>query len=658
MQKLLITLTFLLITILSYAVNKKEILSPDGKIKVTVEGKEQLTYSISYENRLIMLPSIIDLTLENGTAISQRLKFKKTTARFNKSVIVSPVPEKRINIPDIYNELLVRLNTPFTIAFRVYNDGVAYRIQTHFRDSIVVKDETAIFNFPEPHLVYYPEVVKRDNADIYHTSFEEPYKFKPIDSLNQNNLCFSPILIAPTAGPKIAITESDLEDYPGMFTIGNGNNSLSGKFAPYPLAERVAEGEFPQPIVTTRASYISRTKGTRNFPWRVFLIAPSDKQLPANDLVYRLASPSRVQDVSWIKPGKGTDEWIIGVNLFNVPFKSGVNTATYKYYIDFAKRFGFERIMMDAGWSDYKDLFKINPDINMDEIAAYAKEKNVKLSMWTLAMTLDRQLEPALEQFNKWGVDFIMTDFMDRDDQLMVNFYFRIAEACARHKIMIMYHGAFKPSGFNRTWPNSVTREGVLGSEYNIWSEKATPEHNVLLPFIRMVSGPMDYEPGILDNATQKTFRPIGDKVMAMGTRCHQAAMFIVYESPIQIFSGNPSQGLMEPAFMELIGSIPTTWDTTIVLDGKVGDFIVTARKKGNDWFIGAMTDWTNRELVYELSFLDDGTYEATTCTDGVNADRYPSDYNLDSSEINKSGQLKIKMAPGGGYIMRLRKKL
>ena len=456
---------------------------------------------------------------------------------------------------------------------------------------------------------------------------------------------------------KIIITESDLEDYPGMFITGNGNNSLAGHFAPYPLEEKITEGEFPQAIVTKRADYIARTKGTRSFPWRVLLIAAADKELPANDIVYRLASPSRVNDVSWINPGKGTDEWIIGVNLFNVPFKSGVNTATYKYYIDFAKRFGFDRIMMDAGWSDYKDLFKINPAINMDEIAAYAKEKNIKLSMWTLAMTLDKQLEPALEQFNKWGVDFIMTDFMDRDDQKMVNFYFRIAEACARHKIMIMYHGAFKPAGFNRTYPNSITREGVLGSEYNIWSDKATPEHNVLLPFIRMVSGPMDYEPGILDNATSKHFVPIGDKVMSPGTRCHQAAMFVVYESPIQIFSGNPSQGLLEPSFMELIGSIPTTWDTTIVLDAKVGDYIVTARKKGTDWFVGAMTDWTARELSLDLSFLGEGIYEATICEDGINADRYASDYKLLNRQITKRESLKINMAPGGGYVLRLLKK-
>ncbi|MGZ5219254.1 MAG: glycoside hydrolase family 97 protein [Chitinophagaceae bacterium] len=657
MKRNLLVIVALLVFYFGTAADRKEISSPDGKIKVTVEAKEKLFYTISYENKILLLPSVINMILENGVELKGKISFKKTTSRFNNSVIISPVPEKRKNIPDIYNELAIRFRQPFTVIFRVYNDGVAYRFVTHFKDSIIVKNETASFNFPANHLLYYPEVVKRENTDIYHTSFEEPYKLKPTDSLTQNNLCFTPILVAPTEGPKIIITESDLEDYPGMFINGNGNNSLSGHFAPYPLEEKVAEGEFPQAIVTKRADYIARTKGSRHFPWRVLLVAATDKELPANDMIYRLASPSRVKDVSWIQPGKGTDEWIIGINLFNVPFKTGVNTATYKFYIDFAKRFGFDRIMMDAGWSDYKDLFKINPAINMDEIAAYANEKDIKLSMWTLAMTLDKQLEPALEQFNKWGVDFIMTDFMDRDDQEMVKFYYKISEACAQHKIMIMYHGAFKPAGFNRTYPNSVTREGVLGSEYNIWSDKPTPEHNLLLPFIRMTSGPMDYEPGILDNATAKTFRPIGEKVMAQGTRCHQAAMFIVYESPIQIFSGNPSQGLLEPAFMELLGSIPTTWDTTIVLDGKLGDYIITARKKGNDWFIGAMTDWTPRDLTINLSFLDKANYEATICEDGLNADRYASDYKLLNRQITNKDSINIPMAPGGGYILRLLKK-
>lgn len=657
MKKTCLVICSLLMLLYCRASGKKEITSPDGKIQVTVEAGRFLQYSVKYEGRPLLQPSRIDLLVKGQEGFSGKLDFKDIKIRQVNDLIISPVPEKRKHIPDVYTELTIRFNRPFSIVFRVYDDGVAYRILSHLKDSALIQNEIAEFNFAGTPMVYFPQVVKRDNADIYHTSFEEPYQLKPVDSLTSNHLCFSPLLIMPVDGPKIALTESDLEDYPGMFITGSSSSLLKGQFAPYPKEEMIAPGEFPQAIVTRRADYIAHTKGQRAYPWRVLMIAASDKDLPANDLVYRLASPSRVKDISWVKPGKATDEWIIGINLFNIPFKSGINTATYKYYIDFASRFGFNRILMDAGWSDYGDLFKINPNINMEEIAAYAKQKNIGLSLWTLALTLEKQLEPALEQFNKWGVDFIMTDFMDRDDQKMVNFYFRVAEACARHKIMIMYHGAFKPAGFGRTYPNAITREGVLGSEYNIWSEKATPEHNLLLPFIRMTAGPMDYEPGILDNATAKTFRPIGEKVMAPGTRCHQAAMFVVYESPIQIFSGNPSQGLTEPAFMELLGRVPTTWDTTVVLDAKVGDYIATARKKENEWFIGAMSDWTAREIKIDLSFLEEGNYEAEICEDGVNADRYPSDYLIRKTKLTRSNALTIKMAPGGGFLMRLYKR-
>ncbi|HKO81774.1 MAG TPA: glycoside hydrolase family 97 N-terminal domain-containing protein, partial [Chitinophagaceae bacterium] len=330
MQKGLLAVIFLLVFHFGHTADKKEISSPNGKIKVVAETKEKLYYSIFYENKILLLPSAINMILTDGTELSGKIVFKKTTTRYNNSVIVSPVPEKRKNIPDIYNELTIRFKQSLSIIFRVYNDGVAYRFVSHFKDSIVIKNETASFNFPATHLFYYPEVVKRENTDIYHTSFEEPYKLKPLDSLTQTNLCFTPVLVAPTEGPKIIITESDLEDYPGMFVNGNSNTSLTGQFAPYPLEEKVAEGEFPQAIVTKRADYIAKTKGNRSFPWRVLLIAATDTELPANDMVYRLASPSRINDVSWINPGKGTDEWIIGINLFNVSFKTGVNTATYK----------------------------------------------------------------------------------------------------------------------------------------------------------------------------------------------------------------------------------------------------------------------------------------------------------------------------------------
>lgn len=630
--------------------------SPDKKIYLTVHYKNKLRYTIHCNDQLILQPSFIDLELVNGNRLTSNMRMVKTSMQSVNDTIISPVPEKRKAIPDVFNELTLKFKAPYSLIFRVYNDGVAYRIQTRFKDSITIKNELASFAFNHGEKAYFPVIPKRDGMDRFHTSFEELYPLLSIDSIPDSSLAYTPVLARAESQVKIVITESDLEDYPGMFLSGTSSNKLEGIFASYPLEEEMTAGEFPQAIVTKRADYIARTKGSRTLPWRVIMISQDDKDIPNNDLVYRLASPSRISDASWIRPGKGTDEWIIGINLFNVPFKSGVNTATYKFYIDFVKQFGFDRIMMDAGWSNYKDLFDINPDINMDTIAAYAKSKGIKLSMWTLNSTLERQLDSALKQFNKWGVDFIMTDFMDRDDQPMVNFYHKTAKACADHKIMIMYHGAFPPKGFNRTWPNAVTREGVLGSEYNIWSDKVTPEHNVTLAFTRLPAGPMDYEPGFLNNVTKEQFRPIAQQVMSMGTRCHQLSMFVIYESPIQLFSGNPSQGLREPDFMKLLGSIPTTWDETRIIEAKLADYIITARKKGNDWFIAGMTDWTTREFALNLDFLDDKNYAAELCTDGINAATYPADYIISKFNYKKGDPLQIKMAPGGGFLLKLSK--
>ncbi|MDO9375603.1 MAG: glycoside hydrolase family 97 protein [Ferruginibacter sp.] len=636
---------------------QKLLSSPNGKIQVKVELGEKLTYSVAYDNKVVLLPSPIDMLLAGGNLLSSKLAIKSSRSRSVTDTIFPPVAEKRSRIFDQYNELTIQLKNNFDVIFRAYNDGVAYRIHTNFKDSITIINEIARFNFPANPKLYYPLVDKRADADSFHTSFESVYQQSPLDSISNNALFFNPVLVAPTEGPKIVITESDIEDYPGMFHRGTSSNSIIGCFAGYPLKETINESEFPQLLVTDRAPFIAVTKGTRSFPWRVLAIAAKDADLPGNDIVYRLGSPSRVKNTSWIRPGKGTDEWIIGINLFNIPFKAGINTVTYKYYIDFAKRFGFDRIMLDAGWSDYKDLFKISPQINMEEIAAYAKANGIRLSLWTLALTLDRQLDSALTQFKQWGVDYIMTDFMDRDDQKMVNFYYRIAEACAKREMMIMFHGAYKPAGFTRTFPNALTREGVLGAEFNIGSDKATPGHDLLIPFIRMVAGPMDYEPGLLDNATKQQFRPIGEKVMSMGTRCHQLAMFVVYDNPMQIFSGNPSQGLLEPAFMKLLGSIPTTWDETIIPEAKLGEYIITARRKGHEWFIAGMTDWSSRKLELSLDFLPAGTYGFEQCVDGINAEKYPADYIISKGELASTGKLALNLVPGGGYLIRLQKK-
>ncbi|HVW12711.1 MAG TPA: glycoside hydrolase family 97 protein [Mucilaginibacter sp.] len=658
MKRYLLFAILLSATCLAKAADTLSVCSPSGKICVKVWLDNVLKYAVYEHGACILQPSEADMLLDKGRSFSARNHIRSSSKRSVDEDIISPVPEKRKHIRDKYNLLSIIFSKPYKVEFRAYDDGVAYRFLTSFKDSVTVINEVAKFRFAASSSAWFPAIHKRNDADIFHTSYEEQYPLRHLDSLNHDSVAYTPVLVMPGSGPKIAVVESDLDDYPGMFLRGTGSDELNAEFAPYPLEEKMTGGEYPESIVTKRAGYIARTKGARSFPWRVLMIADEDRELPSNDLVYRLASPSRIANADWVKPGKATDEWIVNINLFNVPFRSGVNTASYKYYIDFAKRFGFDRIMMDAGWSEATDLFKMNPAINMDTLVAYAKQQGIKISMWTLSHTLDQQLDSALDRFNKWGVDFIMTDFIDRDDQKTVNFYHRIAKACADHHIMIMYHGAYPPKGFNRTYPNNITREGVMGSEYNIWSNKVTPGHDVTLPFTRMLAGSFDYEPGILNNATQKGFRMIEGMPMSQGTRCHQLAMFVVYDNPMQIFAGNPSQAWLEPRFTELLGSLPTTWDKTDVPDGKVGQYIVTARQHSNNWYIGGMSNWTPRDIALNLDFLENNaSYEATVCRDGVNADRYAADYILEQRIVKKGDLIKIHLAPGGGFLVRLIKK-
>jgi alpha-glucosidase len=635
---------------------KLQLRSPDKTIRIEIKAAGSLSYAVFVDDKKILDESPIDMKLADWRNLSDDIKIIKTNTRTVHETIVAPVPVSRKYIPDEFNELSLQFSNRFAVIFRAYNDGIAYRVRTSFPDSIIVNGETAAFRFSKGAHAYAPVIQKREGLDVFHTSFEELYPYKNLDSLSGNDFMYSPVLVKTSGEIWVAVTESDLDDYPGMFLQGTGSDLLQGAFAAFPMEERMVEGDYPEMVVSKRANYLAKTRGTRSFPWRAMLIARQDKDLPANDLVYRLASPGTIKETAWIHPGKCTDEWIIDINLFNVPFRAGINTETYKYYIDFAKRFGFDRIMMDAGWSDTKDLFKINPQLNMDTLAAYARSRGIGLSMWTLSMTLDRQLDSALKQFRGWGVDFVMTDFIDRDDQKTVNFYKKIAEACAKAKIMIMFHGAYPPKGFNRTYPNNITREGVLGSEYNAWSDKPTATHNCTIPFTRMLAGPLDYEPGLLDNAGPKMFRPIWGKVMSQTTRCQQLAMFIVYDNPMQIFSGNPSQGWLEPEFTELLGSFPTVWDTTRILQAKVAEHVITARRNGDNWYIGGMAGEKAYDYTIDFSFLRAGRYKATICRDGINADRNAMDYIIEKTDVESGIKMPMHLAPGGGFVIRLMK--
>ncbi|NSW93993.1 MAG: glycoside hydrolase family 97 catalytic domain-containing protein, partial [Bacteroidales bacterium] len=478
-RKHALCLIFTILPGLSAEAREYAMKSPDSNIIVIANIDKTISYSIQYKGTTILEPSSVSMNFQPGIRTSYKKIVRKVFHRSVNNNIIPPVREKRAVIPDIYNEMIISFTDNTELHFRAYNDGVAYRFAVRASGEITVESEKAEFNITDGTVVWYPQVAKRQDADIFHTAFEEPYSISSIDTIPADMFAFNPLLLCKEGLPKIVITESDVKDYPGMFLAKGQASALKGVFAPYPVKEVISGVEFRQKLVVERAPYIARTKGPRTFPWRVVVVAEKDEDLLVNDIVYRLASAPVTSDFSWIRPGKSTEEWITGLNLYGVDFKAGLNTATYKYYIDFASEFGFEYVMLDAGWSDVNDLFKINPDMDMEEITGYAEKKGVGLILWTQALTIEGQMEQAFQQFKKWGIKIVMTDFIDRDDQPAINFMHWFAEECAKAGFLCVIHGAPKPAGFSRTYPNMLTREGVLGSEYNIWSSKANPEHDL-----------------------------------------------------------------------------------------------------------------------------------------------------------------------------------
>jgi alpha-glucosidase len=654
---LLINILLLLICLVKAQENKYILKSPDQKVTVLVKTNHSVTYEVFYENESLIYPSEVSVNCLPKPGKNAKVGPPKVERRQVNQSVIPVVKEKRAVIPDIFNELVLEFKNNISLEFRAYDDGVAYRFKTRHPDSITIVNELATFSFVPGSTLIYPKVSQRPEADIFHTAFEDPYSVSSFDTLHQSVLAYSPVLVQKEGLPRIVVTESDVYDYPGMFLSKGHGSSLQGKFAPYPLEEKLSGAEFKLKTVTRRAEYIAKAKGPRSFPWRVIAIAPNDADLLVNDLVYRLARAPELSSYDWIKPGKSTEEWITGLNLYGVDFEAGLNTETYKYYIDFASRFGFEYVMLDAGWSDVNDLSSITPGMDMEEITSYARKKGVGLILWTQAATIERQMKEIIPQFKKWGIKIIMTDFIDRNDQKAMQFMEWFARECANEEFMCMIHGCPVPAGVSRTFPNVLAREGVLGSEYNIWSDSANPEHDLLIPFIRMVAGPMDYEPGILQNATAMHTAKMGfEKVIAQGTRMHQIAMFVIYESPLQLFSGNLSDAFREPELMEFLGRIPTVWDETIILHAKLGKYIVEARRFGEEWFIAAMNDWNPVEFDISLDFLPEREYDIEIASDGINAGKNPHDYKIIKLKCSRDQLLKIKLAPGGGYVARISK--
>lgn len=623
-----------------------EVTSPDGRTQVVVVVGDQLTWSVSHGGTLVLEPSPISLTLGSGRVLGPDARVEAAEPRSVDAVIRPVVAEKNAVVPDRFDELRLSFEGDWGLVVRAYDDGVAYRFTTAFPDSIRIEAEQASFRFAGN----YTAVFGADSARWM--SHQEPlYEWIPLDELDDGAMALTPLVLEVSDGPRLAVLESALESYPGMHLVASGDRTLTGAFPPRALEEDLED--IQNVGVSRYASHVARTEGTRAFPWRILAVAEDDAALIENQIVFRLAPELRIDDPSWIRPGKVAWDWWNDWNIHGVDFRAGINQRTYQHYIDFASEYGLTYIILDLGWSPLGDLMTMEGDIDVPALVEYGRERDVGIILWATWKPLDLRMEEVLDRWREWGVAGTKVDYMQRDDQAVVEFYWRLAREAAERELLIDYHGAYKPAGLRRAYPNVITREGVRGLEYSKWSSDITPGHDATLPFTRMLAGPMDYTPGAMVNGTRSNFRAIFSRPMSQGTRAHQMALYVVYESPLQMLADNPTHYQREPEVTRFIADVPTTWDETRALLGESGEYVAVARRNGNRWWVGALTSWQPRTLSLDLSFLGEGVYTMTYYEDGVNADRYGDDHVRGTWTVRPNETLDIELAPGGGWVAR-----
>jgi alpha-glucosidase len=643
----LISLCFLSINVIQS--RDYVIKSPDQKIEVTVSDGKELKWSICFNNEIILNPSRIALSIKESHAVyGVNVSAQKISRETIDQTFEAIIPSKSRHIHDYYNQMSLRFKDDYTVTFRVYNNGAAYRFETSIPSSeIHIEKETVEFKLGSDSHAYWP----KETSPNFITHCEGHFDYLPITNIPSQQYAFLPIYLSTNSGTKMVITEADLSDYPNLFLSGTADNRLNGVFPPVILEKQIKEGSDRNEEIIRNADYIAETNGTRDFPWRVIIIEPDDRSLLENNLVYQLSTPSVAGDKSWIKPGRISWDWWSTLNVYNIDFEAGVNTQTYKYFIDFAANYGLEYILLDEGWSaDTWNIREPNKDINIQELVRYGKEKNVGIVLWALWNPLSEDIEGILDLYKQWGIKGVKIDFMQRNDQEMVNFYEKVGKIAYEKQLLVDFHGSFKPSGLHRKYPNVMTYEGVYGLEHNKSSHDITPNHDLILPFTRMVAGPMDYTPGATVNATENDFHMNFIHPMSQGTRAHQGALFIAFESPLQMFADSPSNYYKTPDFTSFIAQIPTVWDETKAINAEAGKYLTIARRSGNKWFIASLTNWDQRKLDITLDFIGEGKYNVQILKDGVNANNYGSDFRLVEKEASKGDALEIDMAKGGGW--------
>ncbi|MCM1022013.1 MAG: glycoside hydrolase family 97 protein [Muribaculum sp.] len=634
------------------------ITSPDGKIVVTTADNDaKITYSLNLGDSTIVEPSQIAMHFAGK---NNATKIKKTQNLGKKAEHIKAPFYRQEAFDTEYNSQIISLDNGNQIEWRVFNDGAAYRFVTNSKNATdTVINETASFNLHGNPTTYLPYSTNSKNPLAM--AFQNYYTVAPLSEA-KSLPAFLPVTADMGNGVKVTLLESNLASYPGMFvTVDTVAYSLNGLFAQYPSKTECSKRRM-QMHVTERNPYIAITKGARTYPWRIIAVTTDDRQMPTNNLVYALAEPSKIDDTSWIKPGKVAWDWWNDWNLTNVPFKAGINTETYKYYIDFASENGIEYVVLDEGWYNpgSGDMLTVIPEIDLPELIAYAKSKNVGIVLWTVFNVLDNQLEEACSKYSAMGVAGFKVDFLDRDDQTAVEMTERIAQAAARHKLFLDYHGIYKPVGLNRTYPNLLNYEGVFGLEEVKWTSRDTdfPLYDVTFPYIRMMSGQSDYTPGAMRNASKANWRAIYSQPMSMGTRAHQLSCYIIQDSPFTMLCDTPSAYRTQQDCVDFITSLPVTFSKTEILDGKIGEYIVTSRYNDGKWYVGGATNWDSRDLNLNFNFLpEEKQFKATMVCDGANADRSADDHVHKTLTVNSTTTLPIHMAKGGGFVMILEEK-
>ncbi|GAP71179.1 glycosyl-hydrolase 97 N-terminal [Bacteroidales bacterium 6E] len=648
------SLFFVLLIGLSLQLFGKEykLSSPDKNLFVEVKVDGKISWDVTLNGQPVFADNDISMVFSSGETIGRSpnvIDWDVTSVDQN---LFPEVPRRKSVLRDNYNQLTLKMESDYSVVFRAYDYGVAYRFEINRKDSVYILQEQVDLNFSTNATCWFPEEVEM----VSHN--ERLYIKTDIESIDSNRFCSLPVLFEDHSGTKILFTEADLFDYPNLYLFGGKGTSFRGDFPKVVMEVQIPEtGGDRDEIISKEADYIAGTVGSRSFPWRVFYITNQMADLFEYDLVYQLSRKSNLDDTDWIKPGKVAWDWWNANNIRNVNFKSGINTETYKYYIDFASRFGLEYIILDEGWSkSTTEIKESSSEIDLVELVNYANERNVGVILWVLWKPLDQDMQSILDTYQSWGIKGIKVDFMQRNDQYMVNYYERVATETAKRKMLVNFHGAFKPAGLQSYYPNFITNEGLRGLEYCKWSENITPGHNVTLPFIRMVAGPMDFTPGAMINAQPDNFFHRFNRPMSMGTRCHQIAMYVIYESPLQMLSDSPSNYYREEESADFISKIPVIWDDTRFLQGKTGEYIAIARKKDDTWYIGVLNNEESRQIELDISFLEGDRYFAEIMQDGVNADRHAEDYAKISRIIDTKHKLQIDLANGGGFAAVLKK--